>query len=238
MDNISIWDWFGKSGPLSNATTIILGGLTVFGWFRSWYLKRQVRDMGGEIAGLESTLGRWKAELSKLQDAQERASLFEARLPDTAVAKVEREWSDGNAELANEAVVDWIRKEGRGVSRLLLFRADWIHVHAALDMRADGLTAADAYATAAVVLCPENREAVDLRDQVERYWEEEAQASRPLTEILADFDQRATELYRGDEVQEAGRRRGSTLPTRSWSLPSGLADGGRCAEATVENGWP
>ena len=100
---------------------------------------------------------------------------------------------------ANDIVKDWIDYEGDYISHLLLRRAVWTHKHAAGYLRPMGLLAAKAYATAAVVLWPQNSEAITARDQLASYFKNEVgTCSIPLSKALIEFDEKAEHFFEFD----------------------------------------
>jgi hypothetical protein len=107
------------------------------------------------------------------------------RLPEAVIEEVQEELDDSNRGLANQAVADWEKREGKDISRLLLFRAEWANQHAARNDRARGLLAAELYSTASLLFDVGNESAEALRTRVTRVRREEGERSPSFAEALS-----------------------------------------------------
>jgi tetratricopeptide (TPR) repeat protein len=135
-----------------------------------------------------------------LKTSEERCSALENRVPEKALAEVEKETGEG-PELANDAVSRWLENEGKTISELLLFRARWKSAHAVGEQRASLLTAAEAFAITSMVLWNQNQAASDLQADLLTLREEEGQIAPSLAEALNEPDGRS--LFDQDLTKEA-----------------------------------
>jgi hypothetical protein len=206
----SIWEWFNHAGPLANAASIIVPCVTLAAtarWYIHRYIHARLRDKDGEISDLKADIAHRQESLdtlrSTLQTSKVRYDQLEARLAETALATAEKELRDNNFTLADAALERWLETEGKSVSELLFHRAEWAAAHAAGDLRAPGLAAAEAYAIAAVALWRENHAAVDLLGDVAVLKAGEAQPSPSVGVALAQLEEGAVELFKPDLVELA-----------------------------------
>jgi len=133
-------------------------GITVGLW---WAFRERLKDKAATIRRLKEDIERREIELGKMRRdltaAKSRCDDLEQHVPQAALGLVEKELADNDDGPAHRAVVEWFEADGETVSKLLLRRAEWTAARAAGEMRAMGLAAASAYATAAVALHPEIR---------------------------------------------------------------------------------
>jgi hypothetical protein len=160
------WTWLGgPAAPLANLLQI-LGTASVvagaaYGWFR-----HRLQHRGTVIARLQSDLDQRTRQLDQcLQNEKHlEASCAEIieRLAETVLARLDHELESGNYNAAHHVVCDWLEREGQPISALLRFEAAWATVHAAGDEHLAGLVVAEAFASAAHSICPQNTDADEL----------------------------------------------------------------------------
>jgi tetratricopeptide (TPR) repeat protein len=202
------WDFFEKSGPLANFLQIggalLAGGGIAYGWMR-----RRISDKETELESLRNERDdrdrRLHAKAAEARQLQELCDRLKQRLADTALAKAEREWREGNDEPANHALRDWLEQEGKPISRLLQFQAEWAASRAVGDLRPAGLSAAEGFAAGALSLWPENSEAIDLANDMANFRMLEAQERLPFPSALAVLRDRDADLlhFQAELVEQA-----------------------------------
>ncbi len=200
----AIWDSSDRAAAL---ITIFLFLTTLFGWVR-WYIHGRLKSTEDQIRRLKRDIDVREKELDEkvleLQDSRKRCAQIENRLPEAALGRAENELREGNYAPANRAVLEWVRSEGSTVSMLIFRRAEWITAHSAGDIRALGLVAAEAYATAAIAVCPQNIQVRSLLVDLRGLQREEGQLLPPMWLALEDFDRQADQLFNSDLASAAG----------------------------------
>jgi len=242
-------DAFSNASPIANAITIFTA-LVALASSVGLYVQRRLKSARGRI----ETLERQYANLlvlndglhARLERCDKEYDDLRKRQPEHALATFDKEWSDGNYEPATKPVTDWLQNDGVTISKLLIRRADWAVAHASGDdMRPSGLTAAQAYARAAITFWPENWDAMFLLADVTKMIEEDGRTSPSIQEALPNLDRCAAQaIYRGDDVgvaQVAEKQalywyqRGyyrAALATIDWALMLSVSNSGRQALRT------
>ncbi|MGO9540975.1 MAG: tetratricopeptide repeat protein [Terriglobales bacterium] len=164
-----------------------------------WLFRGRLKSKEAQIRRLKEDLERRELELGtmerEMKSWQQRCECAERQLPRLTLQKVEDELHENNDGPANRAAVDWFEQEGHAISMLLFHRAQWVIARAAGNIRAFGLTAAEGYATAAIVVCPQNTEARELLVDLEALRCAERQSLPPIVQALTSFDAQAGELF-------------------------------------------
>ena len=168
------WTWLGAStggSPLANLLQILFTASLAISAAYAWF-RRRLRHSGAVIARLQDDLAHRTQQLDRSlqreKQLEARCAEVTADLTETALAKLNRELHDGNSSAAHRIVRDWLEREGASISALLRSEAEWATVHAAGDAHMAGLVVAQAYASAAHAIWPEDTDAVELAHELEK----------------------------------------------------------------------
>ena len=168
-----VWAWLqGPGAPVANLLQITVAVIAAWSAAYSWFRRRRRSDRA-RIARLEEDLSRRTEQLerSKTKEEQLEATCAEItdRLPETIVAKSQRELRDGNHGKAHDIVRDWLHLEGEDVARLLRAEVEWMVTHAVGEHHLAGMVVACAYAAAAAAIWPGDAEAAELEAELRKF---------------------------------------------------------------------
>ena len=208
-------DWSRDASGIANAIQIAtpvltIGGATI-GLARA-LARRMLRDKEAEIYLLKKDLDRKARDLvevtSERNQWDRRCVDLQERLAETALDRANIERSEGQHPAADRILARWVETEGEAISRLLFCRATWAAAYATGELRAMGLLAAEAYATAAMAFWPSNRDAIGLLADVATLREQEGQNPPSLREALQILPDRAVEVFDANLADQANKAEG------------------------------
>jgi tetratricopeptide (TPR) repeat protein len=205
----------------------------------TWY-RRHFKDETARRLEVEALNGKLVHQIDDLKAKLKETTKLQ---PECILETANKEWGDGNYELANKPIKEWLQHDGVTISKLLTWHADWAVAHAAGDdMRPAGLVAAHSYTRAAIAFWPENSDAMLLLADVKAMMDEDGRPSPSIQEALHDLDRRTSEgTYRHDElgVAEVAEKQAmyyfqlghfrAALAIIDWALMLGVRNSGRTA---------
>ena len=201
----SIWQGFERAGALANFVTIMVSLISIAAGLRL-YAHKLRRDKDGQISLLTEDRNRRDEIIDDLgrdlKDSNRRCAELRARLPEEALKEADKERQANNFN-SDRALQEWLEREGEQVSQLLYCRSEWATERAVGDLRSAGLVAAEAYAIAAVALCPDNQDALELLGDLAIYKREEGHSLPTIKAALTEMIAHAVDLFNPNLVEEA-----------------------------------
>jgi regulator of replication initiation timing len=188
-----VWNWIGN--PLGGgAIGTILGAVSSI-----FALRKELRKRERLNEHLDDAL---KAALEENKILKYESDRMKRQLAETALNEAQQLLKDDSYIAGHHVLAEWLSREGKHISDVLLLQAEWADAHAAADFRASGLVAAEAFATAALCFWPANRAARRLLEDVVALRALEAQLSPSLEQSLNALEEQPAESLFDAELVE------------------------------------
>ncbi len=161
----------------------------------------KIRQLGED---LESSNAQRRKLLDEMSELENEKRLILAASPQQVLSKVRSDYSSRNYSRVHAAVNDWFNADGEVISELLMWRAKWAIAHSAGDLRLDALTAARAYASAALTFSPGRQDSITLTAHTDQLLLQAGGTTAPLSKVLENLDERLKSyFYNSGEVSKA-----------------------------------